>query len=313
MSFSSDVRLELAHAPCEKRGDALSELCAVILTCGGLSFKGPGRYGLSIQSESQAVVERYISMLKRFLGADSEMHTRHTDRLGGQTHFVLSPDPGAVNAILTALDLLDPGMPFGMRSAPGEAQLQSEGARRAFLRGAFLIGGWVNDPEKAYHLEFTSGNSELAQTILSLVTRFSLPARLTQRKAQYVAYVKNAETVSDLLALLGASKAVMALENVRVVKGVRNGVNRQVNCDQNNLDKVVAASARQISMIRAIEKRIGMEALPEGLRQIAALRLQNPDATLTELGQLAVPELGKSGVNARMRKLEALAEELVNM
>ena len=180
------------------------------------------------------------------------------------------------------------------------------------MRGAFLAGGSLNNPEKAYHLEIAVGDEQLAGCIVKIMDGFGLNARLTQRKSQYLAYLKGSEPIADLLRLMGASGALLQLENVRIVKGVRNEVNRQVNCDQSNLDKTISAAQRQISMIRAIERKAGLDAIPPHLREIAELRLRYPDASLTELGGMATPSIGKSGVNARMRKLEALAEELVN-
>lgn len=310
MSFASDVRRELAHAPNENREAALTELCAAVLACGGVSFRGLGRYGVQIQAESDIIMARFIALAKRFLSANGEMRQLHTDRLGGQSRYALELDDS--HEVMEILMLSDKELPFGIAQSPAPALVATETQRRAFLRGAFLIIGSVNDPGNSYHLEYTSSSSALIDAILEMLQGFGLPAKLTRRKAQSVAYIKGGEQVSDALALLGANVAVMELENIRILKGVRNEANRLANCDQNNIDKIVSASQRQMSMIRVIEKRLGFDAMPDTLRELAELRLQYPDVSLTELGHMLTPPLGKSGVNARMRRIEALAEELIN-
>lgn len=312
MSFTSDVRLELAKIPVERACDATAELCGAVMACGGVSFRGMGKYGVSIQTESREILERFVALMSKHLKVPCAVRVLHTDRLGGQTFYELSPDPDSIPDMLDALLLLDPSQPFGLRTAPARARTGKDCCRRAFLRGAFLVCGSAQRPENSYHLDFAPSTETLAEAICGMLSEYGIPARLSRRKAQPIAYVKDGEAVSDALALLGAGVAVMALENVRILKGVRNDVNRQVNCDNNNMDKVVAASEKQLSLIRAIEKRLGLDGMPRPLREIAELRIQYPDASLSELGDMMTPPLGKSGVNARMRRIEALAEELVN-
>lgn len=312
MSFTSDARLELLRVPVEKRCDAVAELSGALLGCGGVSFRGQGKYGVTLQTESREILERYMALMKRFLGAETAMRTARTDRLGGQMVYALSPVAVSVPSVLSALHLLDMDQPFGIRVQPDESILQQDCCRRAFLRGAFLLCGFVSSPERGYHLEFAPPGEALASSIRDILAGYGIGFKISRRKSLHIAYVKEGEAVSDVLALLGAGVAVMELENVRILRGLRNDVNRQVNCDNNNMDKVVAASERQISMIRAIERRLGMDGMAAPLREIAELRLSYPHASLQELGDMLTPPLGKSGVNARMRKLEALAEQLVN-
>ena len=312
MSFTSDARLELARVPVEKSCDAASELCGAVLSCGGLSFRGLGQYGLAIHTESRELFERHAALMRRFFGIDAAMRARQTDRLGGQTHYVLTPDDDSIPRLMDALSLRDAGQLFGIRVAPSESMLGKDCCKRAFLRGAFLLCGSVSNPSRSYHLEFAPPNQTLATSIHTLLSSYDLPAKLSHRKSQSIIYVKDGAGVSDTLALLGASVALMELENVRILKGLRNEVNRQVNCDKNNMDKIVNASEKQISMIKTIEKRLGMDGMDEPLREVAQMRLAFPYASLTELGQMLSPPLGKSGVNARMRKLELLAESLIN-
>jgi DNA-binding protein WhiA len=312
MSFSSDVREELAHSSIEKTCCAQAELAGMALSCGALSFRGAGRYHLSIGSETASVARRYFLLTKEFLGVTGELRAVKTDRLGGKARYLLSFSDEDTQTLISELKLSDKHAPLGIRRTPQRELIHRNCCRVAALLGSYLAGGSINNPERAYHMEIAVSDEAMAAAIVKLMEWFELPARLSERKRQYVVYLKDAEHIVTLLTLLGAHKAVLALENVRILKGVRNEVNRQVNCDSNNLEKTVEAAARQISMIEWIDKKLGLDRLPPQLEAMARLRLQYPDASLTELGGMLEPSLGKSGVNARLRKLEALAEELAN-
>ena len=312
MSFSSDVREELARSSIEKHCCARAELTGMVLSCGALSFHGAGRYQLTIGSETASVARRYFMMAKEFLGVTGELRAVKTDRLGGKARYLVSFSDEDTQTLISELKLFDKHKPLGIRSTPRGDFIRRNCCRVAALLGAYLAGGSINNPEHAYHMEIAVSDEEMAHAVVKLMEGFELPARLSERKRQYVVYLKDAEHIVTLLTLLGAYRAVLALENVRILKGVRNEVNRQVNCDNNNLEKTVEASARQVSMIQWIDKKLGLDHLPPPLEAMARLRLQYPDASLTELGGMLEPTLGKSGANARMRKLEALAEELAN-
>ena len=182
--------------------------------------------------------------------------------------------------------------------------------RRAYLRGAFLGGGSVNKPEGDYHLELVTANETFARNLYKLLRGQRLPAGITERKRDFVVYLKDGDAISGFLGLVGAYQAVMNFENVRVVKDMRNQVNRLVNCETANLQKTVNAAGRQLDAIRRIEAAGGLEQLPKSLRETARLRLELPEATLQELVEAAGGRLGKSGINHRLRKLEAIAAEI---
>ena len=312
MSFSSDVREELARSIVEKSCCEYAEMAGMALSCGALSFRGAGRYQLSIGSESAAVARRYFLMAKEHFGVTGELRSVKTDRLGGKARYMLGFSDEDANTLMSALKLYSKNAPLGIRKTPHSDLLRKGCCRVAALRGAYLAGGSINNPEHAYHMEIAVSDEEMARSIVKLMEGFGLPARASERKRQYVVYLKDGEHIVTLLTLLGAHKAVLAFENVRVLKGVRNDVNRLVNCDNNNLEKTVEAATRQISIIEWIEKKQGLDRLPPQLEMLARLRLQYPDASFSELGGLLDPPLGKSGVSARMRKLEALAEDLAN-
>jgi DNA-binding protein WhiA len=312
MSFSSDVRGEIARSACEKKCCALAEMAGMALSCGALSFRGAGRYALTIGSESAAVARRYFLMAKEHLGVTGELRAVKTDRLGGKARYLLSFLDEDTPVLISALKLSDKSAPIGIRRTPHRDLTRRGCCRLALIRGAYMAGGSVNNPRQAYHMDIAVSDEEMALFILKLLEGFALPARISERKRQYVVYLKDSEHIAKLLTLLGAHKALLAFENVRILKGVRNEVNRQVNCDSNNLEKTIEAAARQISMIEWIDRKLGLAQLPPAIEAVARLRLQFPDASLSELGGMLDPPLGKSGVSARMRRLEALAEELAN-
>ena len=182
--------------------------------------------------------------------------------------------------------------------------------QRAFLRGAFLSAGSMSDPEKGYHLELVCGLLTQALQIRELLLGFEIEARIVRRKKYFVVYIKEGAGISDFLNVTEAHVALMEFENSRVVRDVRNTVNRRVNCETANIAKTVNAAARQVEDILWLQQRYGLENLPEGLRQMAQVRLEHPDAPLKELGAYLDPPVGKSGVNHRLRKLCELAESI---
>lgn len=181
--------------------------------------------------------------------------------------------------------------------------------RRAYIRGAFLSHGSVTNPEKNYHLEIFTEKTEVANRIVATINSLELDARLTTRKNNMLVYLKDSDEIVTLLNLMGAHHALLRLENVRVVKDMRNQVNRLVNCETANVDKTVQAAMVQTAEIEKIVARIGLDELPPKLQEIAQLRLENPYASLKELGELCQPLLSKSGVNYRMRQLLKLSEQ----
>ena len=189
---------------------------------------------------------------------------------------------------------------------------QQSCCKRAFIRGAFLASGSISDPEKGYHFEIVCSDQQKAEQLQELIRSFQIDAKIVLRKKSYVVYVKEGAQIVDILAVMEANVALMNLENIRILKEMRNSVNRKVNCETANINKTVSAAVKQIEDIRLIERRVGFYSLNEGLAEIAELRLQYPEATLKELGMMLNPQVGKSGVNHRLRKLSEIADELRN-
>ena len=187
--------------------------------------------------------------------------------------------------------------------------LEKSCCRRAFLRGAFLCAGSVSDPEKGYHLEFVCSKEAKARQLRQVIQGFDIEAKIVLRKKYYVVYIKEGAGIVDLLNVMGAHVALMDLENLRILKEMRNSINRRVNCETANITKTVNAANRQIEDILFLRDHYGLQKLPPALRDMALARLEYPDAPLKELGQRLEPPVGKSGVNHRLRKLSELAEK----
>ncbi len=187
--------------------------------------------------------------------------------------------------------------------------LQRPCCKRTYLRGLFLSSGFLSDPEKDYHLEIVLKTQREAYDLKELMRCFDLAGKIVERKGHQVVYLKEGDQIVQFLGIIGATKSLLSLENIRVVKDVRNDVNRKMNFEVANLKKTALAAMDQIEAIEKIRDLIGLEKLPDTLRETAVLRLENPESSLEELGLLMDPPVGKSGVNHRIRRLKAIAEE----
>jgi DNA-binding protein WhiA len=218
-------------------------------------------------------------------------------------------DPDEIRRVLqaTKLSVDDSGETLYLSNT---LSIQNSCCKRAFIRGAFLAAGSMSDPQKSYHFEIVCQEERKANQLQSVIRSFEIDAKIVQRKKSYVVYVKEGAQIVDMLAIMEAGNSLMDLENIRIVKEVRNSVNRKVNCETANINKTVNAAVKQIADIELIRQRVGFQSLNEGLAQIAQFRLQYPEATLKELGMMLTPQVGKSGVNHRLRKLSVLADEL---
>ena len=310
MSFASDVRGELARVVTEDACCIKSELTAALLCSGGIAWRGRNRYALTITASEASIVRRYFAMLKRQWGVIGQIRTLSGDALNNQTRYQLAIPEEEALGLLRELDLLDEKGLFGLRSVPTGASLEYSCCKKSFLRAAFMMCGAVSHPDKGYHIEIAAPNEALAELMVGLLAEFDLRAGCAQRKTRFVVYMKRAEDISDMLSLLGAVRAMMAFENIRVKKEVRNRINRQMNCDSSNINRVMNAAETQIRDIRFIDQELGLDKLPAPLREMAFTRANNPEMPLAELGELMEPPLGKSGVNARLRRLTTIADKL---
>lgn len=301
MSFSGQIKEELAQVISSPRHCQLAELAALVQFCGHIEEDG----SLLVQSENPLVIRKCFTLLKKTFKieavAKSQMQTQNY-RL-----FVTGEDAFRV---LEALKICDTAGHLMMRHLTDPVLIKNSCCKRAYLRGCYMAVGSMSDPYKSYHLELVCGLQAQAEQLLKILHDFSLDAKMIVRKKYYVVYMKEGENIADFLNITEAHKALMKFENTRIYKGMRNMVNRKVNCEAANITKTVNAATRQVEDIRLIREKMGLEGLPEPLRQMAYVRLENPQASLGELGKLLDPPVGKSGVNHRLRKLGELAKEL---
>jgi len=310
VGFSTDVKSELLRESPQEECCARAEMSAFFLMAGSISLKGFQKYSLTMSSENAAVVRYGFTQIRQFLGISPELRTARTTQLGEHLRYQMLLDGEDAELLLKWLDLLDKNSFLGIRREPSEEIIKKECCRRAYIRGAFLTNGWVSLPEKAYHLEFAVQDEQHAEILENLLGGFDIHAKAVLRKSQSVVYVKDYEQLSSLLGLLGAYQAYMALENTYILKQLHNSVNRQMNCDDSNTDKTVRAAAGQLADIEYIQNHGGLDQMPKPLQQVAEARINNPDANLTELGALLDPPIGKSGVNNRLRRLVAFAQQI---
>lgn len=306
MSYASEVKKELTGLQVHL-DNAKAELMALIRMNGSLGITNRNMI-LNVQTESPAIARRIYSLLKQFYQVESEIVVRRKMKLKKNNQYVVRLRYHA-QEILSDLGILEG---FQIKEKVPMALLKDDLMIRSYLRGAFLAGGSVNNPETSrYHLEIYSLYEEHNEMIAQMINRYHLNARTTARRSGYIVYLKEAEKIAEFLQLIGATNGMLKFENIRIVRDMRNSVNRLVNCENANMDKVANASNRQIENIRLIDSMVGLDSLPEKLRAIAETRLAHQEVSLKELGVL-VPggPISKSGVNHRLRKLNAYAEEL---
>ncbi|MBZ4654653.1 MAG: sporulation transcription regulator whiA [Peptococcaceae bacterium] len=310
MSFSTQTKDELAHIYTEKRCCQLAELAALVRMDGTICISSEHKVGLQVTTENAAVARKIFRLLKKVFALEPEIRVQRKTRLKKNNIYNvrLNPHP-QMNSILQELGIL--GEDGSILPGIKKSLVKKQCCRRCYLRGIFLGAGSVNSPEGNYHLEIITSNLEYAEDLARLINSYEgLQAKVSSRKNWHLVYLKESEQIVSFLNIIGAHQALLNFENVRIVKGMRNQVNRLVNCETANLNKTVNASLRQIENIKLIDDMIGIDKLSPRLRQIARLRLENPDTSLKELGEMMDPPVGKSGVNHRIRKIEELAEEL---
>ena len=312
MSFSTDVKDELARLSDASVCCQLSELAAIVSMGGTISLLGGGRMRLHVESEHAPVARLVFLRFKHIFDAQPELLTLHHARLGGRNTYRLALSGDEAAFVLEGCGILRQSESghMGVRRGISKEITARKCCKRAFMRGAFMACGSIANPEREYHAEFVCGDEGFAHAFARFLNKNGLNAKMVARKAQHVVYLKEADAIMDLLTLMGATRARMELENIRIRKELRNQANRAVNCDSANLRKTVDASDRQAEAIEYIRDHLGFDNLPPSLREIAQLRLNYREASLIELGEMLDPPVGKSGVNHRLRRLLAIYQEL---
>lgn len=307
MSFAALTKKELTMlegSSCCNR----AELAALIRMNGTIQF-GSGRFVLDVSTENAAIARRIYSLSKQLFKVHAEVLVRKKMRLKKNNVYIVRI-PHNANEILEDLRIMDKNLTF----YPGISTdiVKKSCCRAAYLRGAFLAGGSVNHPEaSSYHLEIFTAYQDFCEALTKMANRYKLNAKCIERKKGYVLYIKEGERITEFLSLIGAHQALFYFEDVRIVKDMRNSVNRLHNCEIANINKTVNAATRQMENIQLIQREIGLENLPKRLREVAELRLLHPDINLKELGEM-IPSgpVSKSGINHRLRKINEIGDKL---
>jgi len=305
VSFSSEVKKELCSLPGSGRHCDVAELAGIINTCGSFTANR-----LKIQTENPVVAKKCFTLLKRSFSISGEVSIGAQTLKRAKVYSVYTNDSRETDKVLHATGMLSteplPCKHFNPMVVRGGC------CKRSYVRGAFLAGGSVSDPEKSYHMEFINTKQSLAEALMTLLNQMELNAKLIARKSYYVVYLKEGANIVDLLNIMGAHKSLLDLENLRIIKDMRNSVNRIVNCETANINKIVNAAIAQIEDIEYIDRIRGINSLPEQLEEVARARLLHPEASLLEIAAMLGSTVGKSGVNHRLRKISEIASNLKN-
>ncbi|MCY6483290.1 DNA-binding protein WhiA [Clostridium aestuarii] len=312
MSFSSKVKNEICRYTKLTKKEATALLSGIMKVSGTLGFGGDKKINFRVTTENPAIARLVFKLLKEHFGMHAKLFVKRSNSLKkNNIYLVMITHEMKVKELLKEVGVLkeENGMILLEYSIP-KSIIDIDECKRVFIRGVFLGGGSISNPEKTYHLEFVTHDENYAKELSQVINSYGLNSKVIQRKSSYVIYIKEGEQIVDLLNIIGAHESLLELENVRIMKEMRNNINRLVNCETANLSKTVNAAVRQIESIKLIEKEIGFPRLPKNLREIAELRLNYPNESLKELGQMLNPQVGKSGVNHRLRRIEKIAEEL---
>ena len=311
MSFSGNVKEELIRCVDSARHCRIAEIAAILVFDGEI-VKKPGQGAdLRVSSENESILRKYFTLLEKTFKINGEVSIdKRIVRKNNRFTIDVEDQETAIRILQAVKILAEDRTPIPTEALVNQMVIQKNCCKRAFLRGAFLCAGSISDPEKFYHFEIVCSSRPKAVQMQELIQSFEIDAKIVKRKKYDVVYVKEGAQIVELLGLMGASISLLNLENVRILKDMRNSVNRKVNCETANINKTVNAAVKQVEDILYIRDTIGLEKLPENLGETALLRLEYPQASLKELGALFSPPVGKSGVNHRLRKISGIAEQL---
>ena len=315
MSFSGEMKEEIARLIPEKEEEVRAELMAIIRFFGRI-LRQEESVAVFMETENVVLAKTYVKLIKRAFDLQVQLEIRRHGTGKYNQYFILlseRPEDMLYSEERPERQKLQQALQaICMWSAQADPRgfLKTPGSMRAYIRGAFLCTGSMSDPGKSYHFEMVCEDEQTAQILKELMAGFFVHAKVILRKQRYIVYLKDSEEIIQILNVMEAHRSLMELENIRIIKDMRNSANRQSNCDSANINKMVRTAARQVDDIRYIEEHFGFEQLPPQLREMAQVRLENPDVSLQELGTYLDPPVGKSGVNHRLRKLKEIAESL---
>lgn len=310
MSFASEVKSELSRVEPEKTCCQLAEISGFLRVAGKAVLSGKGRFGVTAETNDPAVARHYIKLIKTYFGANTELEIEGIERFSQTKRIQLpiGPEEGG-EAILreTGLLMVKQGKNY-LSDGIYEDLVKTKCCKKSYLRGIFLGSGTISDPAKGYHWEVVCDTQKLAEDLKKLIGTFvDLSASVAKRRNKYVVYIKNSAYISDVLTIMGAHSQTLVFESKKVDHQIRAAATRITNCDNANTDRAIDAAQSQVEAILHLKKTGKFEELTPKVREIAELRLENPDASLTELGQMFDPPLKKSGVNSRLKRVMELA------
>ena len=311
MTFSSGVKNELIRVNPTVRHCILAEILAIVYFIGTVSTSKNNEISLQINTEYSGLARKYFTLIKKTFNINTDVVVSNSALVRRKRLYSVSiMDDAGAREVLKAIKLLKNQELLDCLSLRSNTVLLNSCCKKAFFRGAFLSSGSITDPEKGYHLEIVCSTIDDALSLKELMEDLSLKPKITTRKKANVVYIKDSDQISLALGLMEAPTSLMNFENIRILKGMRNDVNRKVNCETANINKTVSAALSQLEDIQLIKEIMGLEKLTSNLEAVANARLENPDASLVELGKMISPQLGKSGVNHRLRKLSIIADQL---
>ncbi|MBQ1489993.1 MAG: DNA-binding protein WhiA [Eubacterium sp.] len=313
MSFATETKNELARVWPPKKCCQLAEIAGFLRVSGSIRLAGGGKFKIVITTDNPAVARHYKKLIQEYFRIDTELAIGEAQALKTGHTYILTIDPAMRSESIlreTGILLVREGNNY-LSDGIYDGIIRTKCCRKAYLRGIFLGAGTITHPKKGYHLEFLCRTETLARDLRKLINTFDdLSARLSTRKDKHIVYMKSAQYISDTLAIMGAHSKMLELEDVRISKELVNEATRLTNCDNANTDRALDASQKQIEAIRKIDESCGINALPDKLRELAILRQLNPEANLTQLGEMLSPPLKKSGVNNRMKRILDFASRL---
>lgn len=307
MSFASETKKELtlieAEPCCNK-----AELAALIRMNGTIQFASQKRMHLDVSTENAAIARRIYVLIKQQFQLHLEILVQKKMKLKKNNTYIVRMH-NQIQEILRELRIAEDGFQFV--AGIDRDLVKKNCCKRAYLRGAFLAAGSVNHPGgSSYHLEISTAYEEHCSALCELANEYHLNGRCIKRKNGHVFYLKEGEKIIEFLNVIGAHQALLKFEDIRIMRDMRNSVNRIVNCETANLNKTIGASIRQINDIKFLDQEVGLENLPGKLREVAEVRLLNPEMNLAEIGEQLSVKVSKSGVNHRLRKIAQMAEQL---
>ena len=306
MSFTAEVKDEIARVGGSCPECDVAELAALVRVCGALSFHGSGAYSIRVSTETGAVARTVIRLAHEVFDLDTSLTVRRSNLHRSRNYLIEIPEQEGLEQALIRMGVLILGR--GLSSGIAARVVARPCCRAAYLRGAFMAGGFIADPRGDFHLEIAVTGDEFADDLLELLDDEGITARVNRRRGSYAIYLKSFDDIAALLGVVGAERTARAVKNIRVMKSVKNDVNRRVNAELANQARSTGASADQLALIDRVEREIGFDALPPALLQFCVARREHPELSLRDLGAQMMPPLSKSALYHRVLRLEKLLE-----